>query len=346
MVGIIGYGAYIPKYRIKAEEIAAIWGQDPRRIIEGLRIQEKSVPGLDEDSATMAIEASRNALMRAGIDPTEIGAVYSGSESKVYAVKPNATMVGDALGVGHKYMAADVEFACKAGTATMQMLIAEVEAGMIDCGLAIGIDTAQGRPGDALEYSAAAGGAAFLIGRDEKKIVAKLEHTCSSSSDTPDFWRRQKEEFPVHRERFSGKPSYETQIALSVGMLLEKLDLKAADFDRAVFHTPNGKFPLAIGKKLGFTMKQMEAGYIVPVVGNTYSGASLLGFASTLDTAGSGERILVASYGSGAGSDAFSWVTTPQLKKRRELAPSVRDYIDHKQYLSYGQYIRHTGILG
>ena len=34
--------------------------------------------------------------------------------------------------------------------------------------LAIGMDTAQGRPGDALEYTAASGGAAFIIGPAEE----------------------------------------------------------------------------------------------------------------------------------------------------------------------------------
>ena len=61
-VGIIGYGAYVPRYRIPAREIARMWTGGKG----GTPIREKAVPGLDEDTATIAIEAARNALARAG----------------------------------------------------------------------------------------------------------------------------------------------------------------------------------------------------------------------------------------------------------------------------------------
>ena len=108
MVGIVGYGAYIPRYRIKCEEIARIWGKDAKAMKQGLLIEEKSVPGLDEDSVTIGVEAGQNALAMAGIKPSQIGAVYAGTESKAYAVKPNATLIGEALGLDHNYMAADL----------------------------------------------------------------------------------------------------------------------------------------------------------------------------------------------------------------------------------------------
>ena len=62
-VGIVGYGAYVPQYRLPATEVARVWAGGE----EGLPIKEKAVPGLDEDVITMSIEASRNALKRAGI---------------------------------------------------------------------------------------------------------------------------------------------------------------------------------------------------------------------------------------------------------------------------------------
>ena len=116
MIGIVSYGTYIPRYRIKVEEIARIWGENPDTIKNGLGILQKSVADLDEDTATIAVEAAREALFRARIKACEIGAVYVGSESHPYAVKPTATIVGEALGIGNEYFAADLEFACKAGT--------------------------------------------------------------------------------------------------------------------------------------------------------------------------------------------------------------------------------------
>lgn len=168
MSGIVGYGAYIPVYRIKTADIARVWGEDSDRIETGLGILEKAVGGVDEDTATISVEAAKNALRRAGIDPRRLGALYVGSESHPYAVKPTATVVAEAIGATPNLTAADLEFACKAGTAGLQIVLAMVDAKAIEYGMAIGADTSQSRPGDALEYSAASGGAAFIAGPDNE----------------------------------------------------------------------------------------------------------------------------------------------------------------------------------
>ena len=167
MTGIVGYGAHIPSYRIKVEEIAKVWGDDPKSISKGLVVNQKSVPGPDEDTITISVEAARRALQRAEIDPQDIGAIYVGSESHPYAVKPTATIVADAIRASPNLTAADLEFACKAGTAGIQAAVGHVKSGMIKYGLAIGADTSQGAPGDALEYTASAGGAAYIMESEE-----------------------------------------------------------------------------------------------------------------------------------------------------------------------------------
>src|SRR5690554_1778220 len=148
-VGIVGYGAYVPRYRLPAAEVARVWTEGEA----GLPIKEKAVPGLDEDVATMSIEAARNALKRAQINPEEIRAVWVGSESHPYAVKPTSTIVAESIGAVPHVQAADWEFACKAGTEAMVAAIGFVGSGMARYAMAIGMDTAQGRPGDALEYT-------------------------------------------------------------------------------------------------------------------------------------------------------------------------------------------------
>lgn len=342
-LGIVGYGCYIPRYRITAEEIASVWGADAKRIKLGLLVEEKAVAGEDEDTATIAVEAAKNALKRAGIEADKIGAIYVGSESHPYAVKPTATIVGEAIGAGNCYTAADLEFACKAGTAGMQACFGLVESGLIEYGLAIGADTAQGKPGDALEYTAASGGAAFVIGKE--KPVARLLGTCSYSSDTPDFWRRPFEKYPSHGSRFTGEPAYFRHVVSAAKMLCEKVGIPAGEFDHAVFHMPNGKFPLRAAKMLGIEKERLKAGFIIPKVGNTYSGSSLLGFCAVLDKAEPGERVMLVSYGSGAGSDAFAFEITPEIEERRELAPSVEDYITRKEYVTYARYAKMRGKI-
>ena len=340
--GIVSYGVYIPRFRIRLDEIARVWG-DAEEISEGLQVFEKSVPDLDEDTVTFAVEAARNALQRARIDPKRIGAIYAGSESHPYAVKPTATIVGQAVCTSASFTAADLEFACKAGTAALQACLGLVSSNLIDLGLAIGADVSQGAPGDMLEYTAAAGGAAYVIGSQD--VAAEIEGTYSFTTDTPDFWRREGMAYPEHGGRFTGEPAYFKHVTGAARGLLERMGTTPDDYDYAVFHQPNGKFPVRVAKMLGFSKKQIEPGLIVPLIGNTYSASCLIGLAATLDIAKPGERIFVTSFGSGAGSDAFSIRVKDKIDDIRCGAPSVRDYIGEAEYLDYAMYAKHKGKL-
>ncbi len=342
-VGIVGYGVYIPRYRIKVEEIAKVWGGNPKAIKRGLKIYEKAVPDIDEDTITISVEAARNAVKMSKIDPKEIGAIYVGSESHPYAVKPTGTVVAEAIDAAPELTVADYEFACKAGTAAIQTCMGLVSSDMIKYGLAIGADTAQGAPGDALEYTAAAGGAAYIIGKDA--LIATIEATYSYTTDTPDFWRREGEPYPRHGGRFTGAPAYFKHIYNASKGLMEKLGAEPKDFDKAVFHQPNGKFPRVIAKKLGFTPEQVEGGIIVDRIGNTYSGSSLLGLAKLLDNASPGDRILITSFGSGAGSDSFSIIVEDRIEEKRGISPTVEDYISFKEYVDYATYAKFKGKI-
>jgi hydroxymethylglutaryl-CoA synthase len=339
MIGIIGYGTQIPRYRIKVEEIAKVWGSDPVALKRGLNLNEKSVPAPDEDCATLSVNAARDAIRRAGIDPSEIGAVYVGSESHPYAVKPTGTIVSEALGACPYVHTADLEFACKAGTEGMFIALQLVKSGSVKYALAIGADTSQGAPGDALEYSASAGAAAYIMGRE--KVIAELIDTHAYMTDTPDFWRREHAHYPEHGGRFTGEPAYKKHITGAVEAILNKTSMKPSDFSYMIFHQPNGKFPVQVAKSLGFTEPQYRYGLLTPMLGNTYSGSSPMGLAATLDEAKEDELILLVSYGSGAGSDAFVFRTTKRLAEIRDLAPKVRIQLDtYKTYLQYGVYAK------
>lgn len=345
MVGIITYGAYIPRYRIKVDEIARVWGANAAEISGGLGVFEKAVPDYDENTATFAVEAARSALARREVDVSEIKAVYVGSESHPYAVKPTAVTVGEAIGATPVMTAADYEFACKAGTAAIQTSMGLVASGMMKYAVAIGADTAQGAPGDALEYTAAAGGAAYIIGNDDP--IAEINDTCSFTSDTPDFWRREGEDYPQHGGRFSGEPGYFKHVESAAKMMMERRGTRPSDYDYAVFHQPNAKFPQKAAKTLGFTSEQIKPGLLVPRLGNTYSGAVPLGLAAVLDIAKPGDRIFVTSYGSGAGSDSFDITVTEAIldKIDRSKAPSVESMLEKKKYLDYAVYARHKGKI-
>lgn len=339
-VGIVGYGAYVPRYRLPATEVSRVWTNG----LGGIPIKEKAVAGLDEDVTTMSVEAARNAIARAQINPKAIRAVWVGSESHPYAVKPTSTIVAESIGASPNIQAADWEFACKAGTEAVQASIGMIGSGMGEYSLSIGMDTAQGRPGDALEYTAASGGAAFLLGPAEQSC-AIYQGSYSFVTDTPDFWRRSGETYPSHGDRFTGEPAYFNHTLSSAQTLMDMMGTTASDYTYAVFHQPNVKFPSRAAKMLGFTPEQIEHGLLAGEIGNVYSGSCMVGLTATLDVAKSGDRILMVSYGSGAGSDAFDLIVTDQITKIQSLAPKTRDYIDRKTIIDYATYCRYRGKL-
>ena len=342
MSGIVSYGTYIPKYRLRLSEIAQMWGKDIGEIERGLKISEKAVPGFDEDAVTMGIEAGKKALVMSGIKPTDLQAVYFGSESHPYAVNPSSTILGEYLGIGNNYFAADLEFACKAATAGMQVTVGLLNSKNIDYGLVVGSDTAQGKPHDALEYTAASGACAYILGNKKSEIIAEILEMSSYSSDTPDFWRRDGAKYPSHFGRFTGEPAYFTHVLGEGKKLLAKSKLRPQDFSYCVFHMPNGKFPRNAAKKLGFTTEQLAPSLVVDKIGNPYSASSLMGLASILDIAKPKQKIFFVSYGSGAGSDGFIFETTQQILKKQEKRVSVSKQIEDKIYISYPTYLRQT----
>jgi len=339
-VGIVGYGAYVPRFRLPATEVARVW----RGSEDVLPVTEKAVPGLDEDTATIALEAARNALARAAIDPARLGAVWVGSESHPYAVKPTSTIVAEAIGAVPHTQAGDWEFACKAGTEALQAAIGFVGSGMTDYALTIGADTAQGRPGDALEYTAAAGGAAFVVG-PRAEALAYFEGSYSFVTDTPDFFRRPYQHYPRHGSRFTGEPAYFRHVLAAGQHLMEQLGYQASDYTMAVFHQPNLKFPQRVAKMLGFKPEQIKDGLLVGEIGNTYAGSSLVGLTGALDVAKPGDHILVVSFGSGAGSDAFSLFVTDAIEDKRHQARLTAQYIARRQEIDYATYARYRRKL-
>lgn len=362
-LGIVSYGAILPRWCISGKTIAIAHGVLDKRIAESLGVITKTVPSPDEDTVTFATSAALQAIQRfkqtTHTNPNkDIEALFIGSESHPYAVKPTGTIVAQSLGISSDYFErgkqlalADLQFACKAGTQCMQLCSLYIASGFCSLSLAIGSDTAQSRPSDVLEYTAAAGAAAFLLGTES--VLVELLATSSIASDTPDFWRRSGEKYPQHAGRFSGESAYFYHSMMATNKILSETGLNITDFKYCVFHTPNAKYPLSLAQRLGFTQDQLKHSLIVKNIGNTYSAASLLAFANVLDVAKEGEKILLVSYGSGAGSDAFIFRVTKKLELARRVwkkngfiaAQFVKNQIELLKEISYETYRKNTDQL-
>jgi len=333
--GIVGYGMYTSRFRIKEANL------------------ERSVPFVDEDAITAAVEAGKIALIHCGVDSSQVGKIYVGSESNPYAVKPIASKVAQVLKLGEEdedvqgVDAVDTEFACKAATSMFKdaSSLVSYPRSNVRYAMVIGTDNSQAAPRDCpggeLDLFVGYGAAAFVFGKHD--VIAEVEGWYSCTSDTPDFWRRDGEPHPMHGGRFTGDPAYFKHIRKAAKKLMDRLSLEPTDISYFVAHQPNPQFPVRIAKDLGFKEEQYTPMLQIAKFGNTYSGASPIGLAAVLDIAKPNDRVLVASYGSGAGSDAYALTVTNQiLEKRRNQKMTVKYQAEnpHLQYVDYAAYRR------
>ncbi len=328
--GIVGYGMYTSRFRIKEGNI------------------ERAVPFIDEDAITAAVEAGKLALIHSGVDNSLVGKIYVGSESNPYAVKPIASKVAQVLRLGEEdedvqgVDAVDTEFACKAATSMFKDAASLVNYPKIGVpyAMVIGTDNSQAAPRDSpggeLDLFVGFGGCAYVFGKND--VIAELEGWYSCTSDTPDFWRRDGEPYPMHGGRFTGDPAYFKHIRKAAKRLMERLNLQTSDINYFVAHQPNPQFPVRIAKELGFKEEQYLTSLQVAKFGNTYSGSSPVGLAAVLDIAKPNERILIVSYGSGAGSDAYSFMTTSQIIEKRQRQRLTVKYHAENPFLEYVDY--------
>jgi hydroxymethylglutaryl-CoA synthase len=84
---------------------------------------------------------------------------------------------------------------------------------------------------------------------------------------------------------------------------------------------------------------------LVDEIGNTYAGSSMTGLTAVFEVAEPGDRILLVSFGSGAGSDALALRTSEALLARRGLAPTIRTYIERRVEIDYATYARFRNKL-
>ena len=70
-----------------------------------------------------------------------------------------------------------------------------------------------------------------------------------------------------------------------------------------------------------------------------------MGLSSVLDIAKPGDKILCVSFGSGAGSDAFSIEVTDKITEKQHLAPTTQDYINRRIEIDYATYVRYRQKL-
>jgi hydroxymethylglutaryl-CoA synthase len=330
LAGIIGYGVYIPRFRIEQKEAAIPWGSWAGG--------EKSVCGTDEDIVTMAAEATDNAMKHAGIDPSQIGAIYIGTASSPYIEQYVTPILAETLGLPPETTMIDYSGSLNALANALLGCLDAIAAKRIKCGLVIGAENRATAPGTEGDANFGAGAVAMVIGG--AGTIADFEGLHTYSTFFLDRWRSVKDSWVsnLNDYRFDREYGYQKHVAEACKGLLEKLGKKAQDYTYTVFAQPDERIPSLPAKDLGIQKDRLAPG-IASTLGDLGSCSTFISLAGVLDKAKPDETILLASYGSGA-SNAMSLVVRNGItRKKKQLFP-LEKYVNRKQCITYTSYVR------
>jgi hydroxymethylglutaryl-CoA synthase len=93
--------------------------------------------------------------------------------------------------------------------------------------------------------------------------------------------------------------------------------------------------------QLKLDMMQVLPYVLTAQIGDCGAAGTLLSLAHIMDWADAEERIGVLDYGSGAGCDAWSLVTTPLLEERRPETGNVIGLLDDKIMVDYSTMLKY-----
>ncbi len=304
MSGIVSYGAYVPPTRLA---FASIGGREAK---EGG--PEKAVAWNDEDAVSMAVTAAVNCLR--GFDREQIDGVMFACTSYPFDEKQGAALLARALDLPRAVRTADFSGSLRAGTGCLRAAVDAVAAGTARRVLVVASDCRMGAPGSGLELNFGDGAVAFLVAAAD--VVATLDASHAVTDEIVDVWRTAGDPF-VHswEDRFVVQEGYTPGIVEGVRGLLAATGARASDFAKVALYAPDERSHGRAARKLKLAAGQVQDP-LFGRLGNTGCSFALLQLAHALETANSGDRLLVASYGDGA--EALALTVTDHLEKLDE----------------------------
>ncbi len=330
MIGVSSYGAYVPRTRLP---LAMIGGRGKAGGSEKTAGPEKAVAWNDEDSVTMAVTAGVSCLE--GLDRALVDGVLFASTTYAFREKQAAALIARALDLGREVRTADYSGSLRAGTSALRAAFDAVTAGSARNVLVIASDSRMAAPGSALEANFGDGAAAFLV--SDTGAVATLEGSHAIADEIVDVWRSEGDPF-VHswEDRFVVQEGYTPRITEVVQGLLERIGSKLEDFAKVALYAPAARGHGTAARAIGASQEQLQDP-LFGRLGNTGTAFAPMQLAAALETASSGDSLLVASYGDGA--EALAFRVTDQLEKldprrgvswhlaRRRTATSYDSYL-------------------
>lgn len=343
--GIVGYGIEIPKRRIKAEKIIDVWKNTDINLIESVfRVKERTVLNSDEDTTTLAVGAARSCLKNCDFCGDAIEAIFLGTATNPDLSRATGTVVMSALTSNSIYYGADIQAAENSGAAALIAGQSLVQSNTALNALIIGADTKSRHiaPGDLRESYCGSGAAGLLLGK--QNMIAVIDGISSYRSNFPDEIRTEDERYirtlmPLNRERL--ELGYVKHSLEAIKGLLDKTKSTIDLYDYFVAYQPYPTAMLSLAERCKIAPSKAIPALYAEQTGDIGSASVLVGLAKVLDLSSPGEKILMCSYGAGAGADAVSFTVTDEISIYRKNKTSAAACIENgKIYVDYAQAVK------
>jgi len=333
MAGIVSYGAYIPMYRLARSEIARAWEG-------GARDGEKAVANWDEDSLTMGVEAAIDCL--SGMEREAVDGLYFASTTPPYREKQSASIISYAADLRKDISTADIAASLRGGASAFRAASDAISAGSANRMLVVASDSRLPAPSSEFEPVFGDGAAALLLG--DSDVIASVEGSYTLTSDFIGVWRRENDTYSRTWEtRFVITHGYQELTKKAIDGLLQKYNLKPADFSKIAVYGPEARSHAALVRSVGFDPNTQAQDPLLNNVGNTGTASAMMILVAALEEAKPGDRILWASYGDGA--DAFVLKVEDNINKLGERQ-GIKHHLASKAMLSnYEKYLRFRNLL-
>ncbi len=331
MAGIVSFGAYVPRYRLKRMTIFGAMGWiNPANIL--LAQGEKAVANQDEDSLTLAAGAGIDCLK--GFDRARIDGLYFASTTPPYSERQNSGILAGALNLREDVRSSDFSGALKSGTSALLSALEGVASGSMGQVLVCGADCRLGKMGSPQEMIFGDGAASFLVGTEG--VLAEFKGSYSLTCDFVDHYRGSRSPFDRQWEdRWIRDLGFGEFIPRAVNGLLQKCGVTVADFSKVIFqcHYESERRNLAKILKLDPARVQDPQHN---TIGEAGTAQSLIMLAAALEEAKPGDKLLIVSFGSGC--DALFFEVTGRVSAgngRKGVKGHMANRADLTSYQKY-----------
>jgi hydroxymethylglutaryl-CoA synthase len=341
MGGLVGYGAYIPYYRLERTRIAGVLGQ-------GGGFGTRSVAGFDEDTTSLAVAAGRVALAGLtgpGGQPGRacVRQLFFATTVPAYADKTNATAVHAALRLPADALAVDMAGAVRSGVGALVTAAASAVPTM-----AVLADIRTGLPGSADERDGGDGAAAFVFGGTDGglPVLAEVIGQGCATAEFGDRWRAPGAAASrVWEERF-GEQVYGPLAEAAMADALKQAGLTPGQVDHLIVAGLPARAVSRTIRAAGVPAEAVADNHTPPLsgrIGNAGTAQPGILLADVLDRAGPGETILLVVLADGA--FALALRTTQALARHRQAQPVATQIAAGSTALDYATFLSWRGFL-